>query len=68
MMQSTDFRLIAAIKYPALDLDESLLKTKIKILENSSLQYEGIKGVEKEGMPQIDIKGYNVSLTLTGVN
>jgi len=62
--EQLDFRLKARIKYPKLDIDDAGITTRIKILENSDLEYEGIKGTESPDMPLIRITGYNVSLTI----
>jgi len=62
--EQLDFHLKARIKYPKLNIDDAGVTTKIKILENSDLEYEGIKGTEIENMPLIRITGYNVSLTI----
>jgi hypothetical protein len=62
--EQLDFRLKARIKYPKLDIDDAGITTRIKILENSDLEYEGIKGTESADMPLILIKGYNVSLSI----
>ncbi len=59
-----DCRLIAAIKYPDLDIDDDIFTTKIHIKEDSNLEYEGIKGTEKAGMPELNISGYEVNLSI----
>ncbi len=61
---SVDYRLKTRIKYPSLDINESALKTKIKVVENSEIQYDGVKGTEKDDMPVIVVNGYNMSLKL----
>lgn len=61
---SLDYRLMAKIKYPDLKIDESALTTRIKILENSQLEYDGVKGKESDGMPVIEVNGYEVSLKI----
>ncbi|HEX2967558.1 MAG TPA: hypothetical protein VHO46_00540 [Bacteroidales bacterium] len=68
LLSSTDFRLRAEIKYPSFEPDEKFIRTKTKVIDNSDLQYEGVKGTEKEGMPEIDIKGYNVAFRINEVN
>ncbi|HVN58325.1 MAG TPA: hypothetical protein VMT63_08525 [Bacteroidales bacterium] len=65
---SLSYRLTANIKYPEFDVNESAFKTRIKILENSELQYEGVKGTEKSDLPLIEIKGYEIKLKLTDIN
>lgn len=61
---SVDYRLKARIRYPSLDINESALKTKIKVVENSEMQYEGVKGTEKDDMPVFTVNGYNMSLKI----
>ncbi len=58
------YKLKANIKYPNLTFNEDAFTTRIKIEENSNLEYEGIKGTETPGMPVFDIKGFQVSLTI----
>ena len=59
-----DYRFRAKIDYPKLSMDESLLKTKIKVSEGSHLEYDAVKGTEKEGMPVIEVNGYEISLKI----
>ncbi|MBN1386817.1 MAG: hypothetical protein JW965_00110 [Bacteroidales bacterium] len=60
-----DCRLKATIKYPELDFDDDIFKTKLHIKEGSDLEYEGIKGTERAGMPELIISGYEVNLTVS---
>jgi len=60
-----DCRLKAKIKYPELDVDDDVFKTKLHIKEGSDLEYEGIKGTEKAGMPELIISGYEVNLSIS---
>ncbi len=62
--EQLNFRLKANIKYPHLNIDDAGITTRIKILENSNLEYEGFKGSESAELPLIQVKGYNVSLTI----
>jgi len=62
-----DFRLKANIKYPEIEFNEEALKTKIRIQENSELQYEGTRGTEKDDMPLINVNGYNIKLILNNL-
>ena len=64
---STDFRLKAAIMYPELDINESAYKVRIKTLENSDLQFEGVRGTEKADLPLVDIKGYQIKLKISDI-
>lgn len=61
---SVDYRLKAGIKYPSLEINESVLKTKIKVVENSQIEYDGVKGTERDDMPVIVVNGYNMSLKI----
>ena len=63
--KTVDFRFKANITYPKLDMDESQLKARTKISEDSRLEYDAIKGTEKEGMPVIEVNGYEMSLKIT---
>jgi len=60
-----DCRLKATIKYPELDIDEDIFRTKIHIKEGSDLEYEGIKGTEKAAMTELLITGYEVNLSIS---
>jgi len=60
-----DYRFKTKITYPKLDMDESVLNTRLKISEGSQLEYDAVKGTEKEGMPLIEINGYEMSLKIT---
>ena len=62
--KSVDFRFRAKIQYPKLDIDESQLKATTKIIDGSHLDYTAVKGTEKEGMPVIEINGYEMSLKI----
>lgn len=59
-----DCRLKAIIKYPELDIDDDVFKTKMHIKKSSNLEYEGIKGTEKAGMPELVVTGYEVNLSI----
>jgi hypothetical protein len=65
---SLPIRLKANIKYATLHINESAFTTRIKILESSELQYEGFKGAEKEDMPMVEIKGYNMTLKIEDIH
>ena len=62
--KTTDYRFRARIQYPNLEMNESQLKSKTKIVEGSNLEYDAVKGTEKEGMPLIEIKGYQMGLKI----
>jgi hypothetical protein len=62
--RTIDYRFRAKIDYPKLDMDESLLKTKIKVSEGSHLEYDAVKGTEKEGMPVIEVNGYEMAVKI----
>lgn len=67
MPETTDFRLRAKIQYPKLEMDESKLKTKIKISEGSNLEYDAVKGTERDGMPSIEVNGYQIALKISAI-
>ncbi len=62
--KTADYRFKAKIQYPKLEMNESQLKLRTKIVENSKLGYDAVKGTEKEGMPLIEVKGYEMSLKI----
>jgi hypothetical protein len=62
--KSTGYRFRAKIQYADLEMDESQLKSKTKIVEGSNLEYDAVKGTEKEGMPVIEVKGYQMGLKI----
>lgn len=59
-----DYRFKANIKYPKLDINEENFTHKIKIIENSTIEYDAVKGKEYEGMPVIEVEGFDVSLSI----
>lgn len=59
-----DCKINAVIKYPELDIDEDLFRTKIMIKDGSDLEYEAVKGMEKEDMTELVIKGYEIKLSV----
>ena len=61
---SLNLRLKANIKYPTFEINEASFTTRTKISDDSGLQYDGVKGTEKDGMPVIDVKGYNMTLKI----
>jgi len=63
--KTVDFRFRANITYPKLDMDESQFKVRTKTSEDSRLEYDAIKGTDKEGMPVIEVNGYEMSLKIT---
>jgi hypothetical protein len=65
--KSIDYRFKAKINYPKLEIDESQLITKVKIKDGSSLEYNATRGTEKEGMPVIEVNGYQMSLKIIGL-
>ena len=60
-----DYRFKANIKYPKLDINEENFIHKTKIIESSTLEYDAVKGKEYEGMLEIKVEGYDISLTIT---
>jgi hypothetical protein len=67
LQRSIDYRFRAKINYPKLDMDESQLTAKVKIKEGSNLEYDAVRGKEKEGMPVIEVNGYQMSLKIIGL-
>jgi hypothetical protein len=64
LSKTTDYRFKAKIQYGKLDFDESMLKNRTKIVENSKIEYDAVKGTEKDGMPVIEINGYQMALKI----
>jgi hypothetical protein len=67
LLKSTDYRFRAKIQYPDLEMNESQLKSKVKVMEGSSLEYDAVKGTEKEGMPVIEVNGYQMGLKIVEI-
>jgi len=68
LSRGVDYRIKANIQYPKLDIaNEASLQIRKKIVEGSNIEYEAIKGKETDGMPQIEVKGYEVSLKITEI-
>jgi hypothetical protein len=65
--KSIDFRFRAKITYPDLEINESQFTFRNKVNENSQLDYDAVKGTEKEGMPLIEINGYEMSLKMNDI-
>lgn len=65
--KTLDFRFKAKITYPNLDIDESKFITRTKISDGSQLEYDAVKGTEKDGMPVIEVNGYQMSLKVIGI-
>jgi hypothetical protein len=65
--QTTDFRFRAKIQYPKLEMDESKFKTKTRISEGSNLEYDAVKGTDRDGMPLIEVNGYQIALKISGI-
>jgi hypothetical protein len=63
--KSIDYRIKANIQYPKLDIDnESSFQVRKKIIDGSNIEYEAIKGKERDGMPQVEVKGYEMSVKI----
>ena len=52
-------------EYPKLDINEENFIHKTKIIESSAIEYDAVKGKEYEGMTEIKVEGYDISLTIT---
>lgn len=63
--KTLDYRFRARIQYPKLDMNESALKSRVKIVQGDQVEYDAVKGIEKEGMPLISVTGYEMSLKIT---
>ena|SRR5664280_225618 len=63
--KTLDYRFKAKITYPNLDIDESKFVTRTKISDGSQLEYDAVKGTEKDGMPVIEVNGYEMTLKIT---
>jgi hypothetical protein len=64
LSKSTDYRFSAKIDYPKLDINESQLKSSSKVIDGSHMEYTAVKGTEKDGMPRIEVKGYEMGLKI----
>jgi len=68
LSRGIDYRFKANIQYPKLDIGkEASFQVRKKIVEGSNIEYDAVKGKEAEGMPQIEVKGYEVSLKITEI-
>lgn len=65
--KTLDYRFKAKITYPKLIIDESQMKPIVKIKDDSQVEYNAVKGTEKEGMPVIEINGYEMTLKIVEV-
>jgi hypothetical protein len=64
MPKSMDYRFKANITYADLDINEASFKPLVKIINSSKVEYDAVKGTEKEGMPLVEANGYQVSLKI----
>ncbi len=62
--KTMDYRFKADISYADLDINESSFKPVVKINNGSKLEYDAVKGTEKEGMPLIEADGYEITLRI----
>jgi glutaredoxin-related protein len=62
--ETASYRFKANITYPNLDINESAFKPIVRIQKSSQIEYDAVKGTEKEGMPLIEANGYQVSLKI----
>ena len=65
--ETVEYRFRANITYPKLEINESAFKPKVKVFEGSKLEYDAVKGKEREGMPLIEANGYQVTLKITEI-
>ena len=59
------YRFKAKIKYPDLRMDESVLKSVVKIVTGTEIEYNAVKGTEKPGMPEVEINGYQMVVRIS---
>jgi hypothetical protein len=64
LSDALDFRLKANVKYPKFEIDEESFSVRIKILESSNLEFEGVRGAEAAGMPLFEVSGYDLTLNM----
>jgi hypothetical protein len=62
--ETASYRFKANITYPNLDINESAFKPIVRIQKSSQIEYDAVKGTEKEGMPLIEANGYQLSLKI----
>jgi hypothetical protein len=62
--KTIDYKFKAKIQYPKLDINESVLTSKDKVLEGDNLTYDAVKGTVKDGMPRIVVTGYEMGLKI----
>lgn len=62
--KSIDYRFKAKIQYADLEINESALTSKTKIIDGEHLEYDAVRGTDKEGMPRIEVNGYQMSLKI----
>jgi len=62
--KTLDYKFKAKIQYARLEMNEPALTAKTKIVDGSNLEYDAVKGTEKEGMPRIEVNGYEMSLKI----
>ena len=65
ILKGTSYKFRADVKYPDLHIDESALKDVVRTIDGSSMKYDAVKGTESEGMPVIEITGYQIALRIT---
>jgi len=63
LLKSTDYRFNLITSNSKLDIDESLLKSKVKI-EGSKLKYDVMSSTEREVIPLIEVNGYNMLIKI----
>ena len=59
------YRFKAKVKYADFDIDESSMKPIVKVITGSDIEYNAVKGTEKEEMPVIEVNGYQMSVKIT---
>jgi len=63
--RNLNYRLKTDIKYADLKMNETELKPISKIIEGDNTKIDAVRGTESDGMPVIEVKGYQITMKLT---
>jgi hypothetical protein len=63
--RNLNYRLKTDIKYADLKMNESELKPIEKIIDGDNTKIEAVRGTESDGMPVVEVKGYQITMKLT---
>ncbi len=64
---SSSYRFKANITYPDLDINEESFRPIVKIQKSSQIEYDAVKGNEKENMPVIEVNGYQIKFRIRNI-